>query len=174
MQNAFIESFNGRLRDEFLNKTLFSTLAQARIALAAWRADDHGWRPHSGLGWPTPPALASTFHPRGIWRRLRQWLRPSTRRTPSPTGRLQPPERTQDWIKLGGKVSGMIRQAGTGLFAGSARSGHCNVGRRHGGAGSRSAVSREHLLLQGAAPAASAARRAPALSAPFFSQTRRP
>jgi putative transposase len=39
MQNAFIESFNGRLRDELLNETLFSTLPQTRIALAAWRAD---------------------------------------------------------------------------------------------------------------------------------------
>ena len=42
MQNAFIEFFNGRLRDEFLNETLFSTLAQARIALAMWRADYNG------------------------------------------------------------------------------------------------------------------------------------
>jgi len=36
-QNAFIESFNGRLRDEFLNETLFPSLAWARAALAAWR-----------------------------------------------------------------------------------------------------------------------------------------
>jgi putative transposase len=64
MQNGFIESFNGRLRDEFLNETLFSTLAQARIALAAWRADYNGSRPHSKLGWQTPAAFASTFHPR--------------------------------------------------------------------------------------------------------------
>lgn len=34
MQNAFIESFNGRLRDELLNETLFSTLSQARAALS--------------------------------------------------------------------------------------------------------------------------------------------
>src|SRR6266567_1703170 len=39
MQNAFIESFNGRLRDELLNETLFTSLAQARIALGCWRAD---------------------------------------------------------------------------------------------------------------------------------------
>jgi putative transposase len=38
-QNAFIESFNGRLRDEFLNETLFTTLAQARIELEEWRRD---------------------------------------------------------------------------------------------------------------------------------------
>ena len=64
MQNAFIESFNGRLRDEFLNETLFSTLAQARIALAMWRADYNGSRPHSKIGWQTPSAFASTFNPR--------------------------------------------------------------------------------------------------------------
>jgi len=38
-QNAFIESFNGRLRDELLNETLFTTLAQARAVLAEWRLD---------------------------------------------------------------------------------------------------------------------------------------
>jgi putative transposase len=64
MQNGFIESFNGRLRDEFLNETLFSTLAQARIALGTWRSDYNGSRPHSKLGWQTPLAFASTFHPR--------------------------------------------------------------------------------------------------------------
>ena len=39
MQNAFIESFNGRLRDELLNETMFTSLAQARVALECWRAD---------------------------------------------------------------------------------------------------------------------------------------
>ena len=64
MQNGFIESFNGRLRDEFLNETLFTTLALARIALSVWRADYNGARPHSKLNWQTPSAFASTFHPR--------------------------------------------------------------------------------------------------------------
>jgi putative transposase len=39
MQNAFVESFNGRLRDEFLNETLFTSLRQARLALEDWRRD---------------------------------------------------------------------------------------------------------------------------------------
>src|SRR4051794_27758358 len=39
MQKAFIESFNGRLRDELLNETLFTSLAQARVTLGSWRAD---------------------------------------------------------------------------------------------------------------------------------------
>src|SRR5277367_232842 len=49
-QNAFIESFNGRLRDELLNETLFTTLAQARAVLAAWKDDYNNVRPHSALG----------------------------------------------------------------------------------------------------------------------------
>lgn len=45
--NGFIESFNGRLRDELLNETLFTPLAQARVAIALWRADYNTARPHS-------------------------------------------------------------------------------------------------------------------------------
>ncbi|MEP9356866.1 IS3 family transposase [Xanthobacter sp. KR7-65] len=64
MQNGFIESFNGRLRDELLNETLFSSLSQARAALGRWQLDYNTARPHSKLGWQTPSAFASTFHPR--------------------------------------------------------------------------------------------------------------
>jgi putative transposase len=64
MQNGFIESFNGRLRDELLNETLFSSLPQARTALAIRRTDYDTARPHSQLGWQTPTAFASTFTPR--------------------------------------------------------------------------------------------------------------
>ena len=59
-QNAFVESFNGRLRDELLNETLFSTMTQARAALAAWRIDYNTVRPHSGLGGRTPAEAAET------------------------------------------------------------------------------------------------------------------
>ena len=64
MQNGFIESFNGRLRDELLNETLFSSLSQAREKLAFWRADYNTLRPHSGIGWSTPAAFAATFRTR--------------------------------------------------------------------------------------------------------------
>jgi len=64
MQNGFIESFNGRLRDELLNETLFSSLSHARAILTIWRADYNGSRPHSQLGWQTPAEFASTFNPR--------------------------------------------------------------------------------------------------------------
>ena len=53
-QNAFVESFIGRLRDECLNETLFASLPQARAVLDAWRADYNGVRPHSALANRTP------------------------------------------------------------------------------------------------------------------------
>ena len=55
-QNAFIESFNGRLRDELLNETLFSSLDHAREALADWKDDYNNVRPHSAIG-NVPPAI---------------------------------------------------------------------------------------------------------------------
>jgi len=63
VQNAFIESFNGRLRDEFLNETLFTSLAQARAALEEWRRDYNTVRPHSRIGWLTPAVYAERFSP---------------------------------------------------------------------------------------------------------------
>ena len=63
-QNAFVESFNGRLRDELLNETLFSSLAHARAVLQAWKTDYNAHRPHSRIGWLTPFEYASTFNPR--------------------------------------------------------------------------------------------------------------
>jgi putative transposase len=56
--NAFVESFNGRLRDECLNETLFSSLAHARSILAAWKHDFNTVRPHSKLGGRTPAEIA--------------------------------------------------------------------------------------------------------------------
>ena len=55
-QNAFIESFNGRLRDELLNETLFTSLAHARAVLHAWKDDYNTVRPHSALG-NVPPTV---------------------------------------------------------------------------------------------------------------------
>ena len=57
-QNAFVESFNGRLRDESLNETLFTSLAHARSILAAWKQDYNTVRPHSKLGGCTPAEIA--------------------------------------------------------------------------------------------------------------------
>ena len=59
MQNAFAESFIGRLRDELLNETLFRSLPHTRAVLEAWRADYNTNRPHSRLGWMSPAIYAA-------------------------------------------------------------------------------------------------------------------
>ena len=56
-QNAFVESFNGRLRDECLNETLFTSLAHARAVLLAWQRDYNEVRPHSALGGRSPASI---------------------------------------------------------------------------------------------------------------------
>ena len=58
-QNAFVESFNGRLRDECLNETLFTGLRHARIKLAIWRQDYNHVRPHSAHGGKTPAEITA-------------------------------------------------------------------------------------------------------------------
>src|SRR5437867_9462892 len=63
-QNAFIESFNGRLRDELLNETLFTSLAHAQQRLAVFQDDYNTVRPHSGLGNLSPAAYAKLSAPR--------------------------------------------------------------------------------------------------------------
>jgi putative transposase len=58
-QNAFAESFIGRLRDELLNETLFRSLPHTRAVLELWRADYNDDRPHSRLGWLSPSIYAA-------------------------------------------------------------------------------------------------------------------
>ena len=89
-QNAFIESFNGRLRDELLNETLFPSLHHARVTLAAWRTDYNTERPLSSLGWQTPAAFAQTFTPqRGLTLRNPQSSRPTPVAHPAQKGKTQ-------------------------------------------------------------------------------------
>jgi putative transposase len=54
-EQAYIESFHDKLRDECLNREIFSSLLEARLLLEQWRADYNTARPHSGLG-NLPPA----------------------------------------------------------------------------------------------------------------------
>jgi transposase InsO family protein len=58
MQNAYIESFNGRFRDECLNEHWFTSLAHAQIVIEAWRREYNEERPKKGLGGLTPAAYA--------------------------------------------------------------------------------------------------------------------
>ena len=64
-QNAFVESFNGRMRDELLNETLFMSLDHARTKIAIWADDFNTGRPHSSLGYATPAAFAAELEKQG-------------------------------------------------------------------------------------------------------------
>jgi transposase InsO family protein len=56
-QNAYIESFNSRFRDECLNDHYFNNLAHARAVIGEWRRDYNEARPHSSIGRYRPPSL---------------------------------------------------------------------------------------------------------------------
>lgn len=57
--NAFVESFNGRLRDECLNAHWFLSIADARAKIEAWQRDNNERHPHTSLGWMTPVEYAA-------------------------------------------------------------------------------------------------------------------
>jgi len=59
MENGYVESFNGRFRDECLNENWFSDLADAREKIASWKQDYNRSRPHSALGYRTPEEFAA-------------------------------------------------------------------------------------------------------------------
>ena len=59
MQNGSIESFNGRFREECLDQCWFSSLAEARRIIEAWRLDYNEHRPHTSLRMRTPAAFAA-------------------------------------------------------------------------------------------------------------------
>ena len=61
MQNGFCESFNGRMRDELLNESLFLGLDHARTKITNWVDDYNQRRPHSALGYLTPAAYAANL-----------------------------------------------------------------------------------------------------------------
>ena len=77
MQNGYIESFNGRMRDELLNESLFLDLDQARQIIAAWVTDYNTTRPHSSLGYKTPVAhadhLTATGHRAALHESSARW-----------------------------------------------------------------------------------------------------
>ena len=63
MQNGFVESFQGRMRDECLNEHMLFSMNHARIVIAGWLHDYNTARPHSSLGYLTPAAFAATLLP---------------------------------------------------------------------------------------------------------------
>ncbi|GAC1407456.1 MAG: hypothetical protein NVSMB64_14430 [Candidatus Velthaea sp.] len=65
-QNAFIESFNGKFRDECLTDNIFSSLAEARKIIESWRLDYNHFRPHQSLGQLTPSEFGSAHTPSSL------------------------------------------------------------------------------------------------------------
>jgi putative transposase len=68
VQNAFVESFHGRLRDECLDRHWFVGLSDARHTVETWRQDDHQTRPHSALGYRPPQEFRRVFEETAILR----------------------------------------------------------------------------------------------------------
>ena len=66
MQNGYVESFNGKMRDELLNETLFFSLDHARKVIAEWVEDYNTSRPHSALAYQTPAAFAAKLTATGL------------------------------------------------------------------------------------------------------------
>jgi transposase InsO family protein len=60
-QNAWVESFNGRLRDEMLNLWVFDSLLEAQVLIEDWRIDNNNNRPHSAHGDLTPTEFARAW-----------------------------------------------------------------------------------------------------------------
>jgi len=60
LANAFVESFNGKFRDECLNEHWFASVAEARTLIEAWRGDYNTVRPHSALQGATPEQFANS------------------------------------------------------------------------------------------------------------------
>jgi putative transposase len=90
MQNGFVESFNGRMRDELLNETLFRDLDHARRAIDTWVAAYNLQRPHSSLGYLTPAAFAANLTATGDQLRNPDQLRRSPVAIPAPRGAKHP------------------------------------------------------------------------------------
>jgi transposase InsO family protein len=61
-ENGYIESFNGKLRDELLDREIFTTLEEARVLIEQWRREYNQVRPHSALGYqpPAPEVILTT------------------------------------------------------------------------------------------------------------------
>ena len=64
-ENGYIESFNGKLRDDILNREVFHSVKEAKVIVENWRLEYNNHRPHSGLDYMTPAAFAAGCNPPG-------------------------------------------------------------------------------------------------------------
>ncbi len=105
-QNGFNESFNGRLRDELLNETLFRSLPHARAVLEEWRRDYNEQRPHSKLAWLTPRRLRPSHIRRPRRPRCAAWgLRADASCHPPKPRPKSNQDSSYGWMRNGGHVT---------------------------------------------------------------------
>jgi putative transposase len=64
-ENGYIESFNGKLRDDILDRQVFYSVKEAKVVVEDWRLEYNNHRPHSGLSYMTPAAFAASCNPPG-------------------------------------------------------------------------------------------------------------
>ena len=85
VQNAHVESFHGRLREECLNASWFGNLFEARRKIGAWREEYNEERPHSSLGYRTPAEFAAAYAATAF--ATASAITAVARQTPEPLGR---------------------------------------------------------------------------------------
>ena len=73
-ENPYVESFNARLRDESLNRELFTSLMEAKVVLADWREEYNNYRPHGALGYRTPKAVIQYLYEKRKRQQFRQTI----------------------------------------------------------------------------------------------------
>lgn len=88
-ENAYVESFNGKLEDELLNREQFETLKEAKVLVEDHRLEYNHRRPHSGLNYLTPAAFAASY------REKRKKMKKECREYTACGGRVSPPEDTK-------------------------------------------------------------------------------
>jgi putative transposase len=96
-QNAFAESFQGKMRDECLNEHLFFSINHARAVVAGWVEDFNTARPHSAIGYMTPTAYAATLKPQRA-----PALRHLESSAPPPVATVAPRRNSQPTIPVAG------------------------------------------------------------------------
>jgi putative transposase len=109
-QNGFVGSFNGRMREELLNESLFFSLDHTRQKLVAWVTDYNTRRPHSSIGYQTPAAYAAHLNATG---RLAAQSKSSARRHvahTAPEGVTNVETLVSCWMKDQGQVNGYRRR----------------------------------------------------------------
>ena len=115
MQNGFCESFNGRMRDELLNESLFFGLDHARRVIGSWADDYNSVRPHSSLGYQTPAAYAATLAATGARLRNPDQLRRSPVALTAPQGVSTAEALTATGRNISGRSTTLRRAGGIGL-----------------------------------------------------------